>query len=268
MEKIPIITLITDFGTKDYYVGTMKGVIYGINPLAKVVDITHEIKPQDIIEAAFMLYCCYKYFPVRTIHMVIVDPTVGSNRRALLVVSEEYYFIAPDNGVLSFIYDTGTVSTVIEITSEHYFLENISATFHGRDIFAPVAAWLSKGIESSKFGEPIEDYLKLTIPKAKLIPPNLVRGIVLHIDKFGNIITNIAKDDYEKALKEFKKPSFSKIILNQFEITSFKKSYYEGGKNELIALIGSSNFLEIASFQGNAGLITNASRGTEVNMYF
>jgi len=268
MDRIPIITLITDFGTKDYYVGTMKGVIYGINPLAKIVDITHEIKPQDIIEAAFTLYCSYKYFPIRTIHMVIVDPTVGSNRRALLVVSDEYYFIAPDNGVLSFIYDTGSVSTVIEITSEHYFLDNISSTFHGRDIFAPAAAWLSKGIESSKFGEPINDYLKLTIPKPRIIPPNIIKGIVLHIDKFGNIITNITKEDYDKALQTFNKSTFSKIILNQFEITSFKKSYYEGGKNELISLIGSTNFLEIASFQANAALITNANRGNEVSIIF
>jgi S-adenosyl-L-methionine hydrolase (adenosine-forming) len=267
MDKIPIITLLTDFGTKDPYVASVKGVICGINPAAKIIDITHEVKPQDIIEAAFLISCSYKYFPMRTIHVVIVDPTVGSNRRALLVVSDEYFFIAPDNGVLSFIYDTGTVSTVREISAEHYYLPDLSPTFHGRDIFAPVAAWLSKGIECDNFGEPIEDYLKLTLPKPRLTAPKSLKGIVLHIDKFGNLITNIAAQDLLKAQEEYKSASY-KIIINQKEITAVKKTYCEGNKGELITLIGSTGYLEIVSYQNSATQIVNAARGNEIMVVF
>ena len=267
MEKIPIITLLTDYGTKDHYVASIKGVIYGINPVAKIVDITHEVKPQDIIEAAFLISCSYKYFPVRTIHLMIVDPTVGSNRRALLVVTDEYYFIAPDNGVLSFIYDSGTVSTVREISAEHYYLTEISNTFHGRDILAPVAGWLSKGIEGEKFGEPIEDYVKLTLPKPRLIPQKSLKGIVLHIDRFGNLITNIIAQDIQKAQEEYKSSNY-KVIINQKEILVAKKTYCEGNKGELISIMGSTGYLEIASYQNSAAQITNAVRGNEIVLVF
>lgn len=267
MDKIPIITLLTDYGTRDHYVASVKGVICGINPAAKIVDITHDVKPQDIIEAAFLLSCSYKYFPLRTIHIVIVDPTVGSNRRALLVTTDEHYFIAPDNGVLSFIYDAGIVSTVREISSEHYYLDKISATFHGRDIFAPVAAWLSRGIESEKFGETIDDFLKLTLPKPRPVPPKSLKGIVLHIDEFGNLITNITAQDIQKALDEYKAASY-KTVINQKEIAVSKKTYCEGNKGELITLVGSTDYLEIVSYQGSAVQITNAARGNEVTLLF
>jgi S-adenosylmethionine hydrolase len=267
MDKRPVITLLTDYGMRDSYVGSIKGVICSINPNANIIDITHDIKGQDIIEAAFVLYTAYKYFPVRTIHVVIVDPTVGSNRRILLVVSDEYYFIAPDNGVLSLIYETGTVSTVYEVNAEHYYLSEVSPTFHGRDIIAPVAAWLSKGIESDKFGDPITDYFKLTLPKPRLMPPKALRGVAFHIDRFGNIISNISSEDIKKAKEEYKSEKF-KIIIGKFEINSLKNTYCEGNKGELIALIGSSGFLEVASYQGDASFIANACRGTEITLIF
>lgn len=267
MDRIPVITLLSDYGTRDSYIASMKGAICSVNPVAKIIDITHEVKSQDIIEAAFLISVAYKYFPIRTIHVVIVDPTVGSNRRALLVVTDEYYFIAPDNGVLSFIYETGTVGSVYEINATHYYLPEISDTFHGRDIFAPVAAWLSKGIESDKFGEPITDYLKLTLPKPRLIQPKMLKGIVLHIDRFGNIITNITREDLTKAQQEYTTESF-RTSLNRNEIAGMKKSYYEGMKGELIALIGSHGYLEIATFQGDAAQNAGANRGNEVTLIF
>lgn len=267
MDRRPIITLLTDYGTRDSYVAAIKGVISSVNPNADIIDITHDIKSQDIIEAAFIISCTYKYFPVRTIHVVIVDPTVGSNRRILLVVTDEYYFIAPDNGVLSLIYDTGTVSTVYEVNAEHYYLSEINPTFHGRDIMAPVAGWLSKGIESDKFGEPITDYLKLTFPKPRLISPKSLKGTVFHVDRFGNIISNIMVGDINKAQAEYKSENF-KIVIGKFEINSLKRTYCEGNKGELIALIGSSGYLEIASYQNDAAYITGACRGTEIILLF
>ncbi len=267
MDKRPVITLLTDYGTRDYYVGSIKGVITSINPHANIIDITHDIKSQDIIEAAFMIYSAYKYFPIRSIHTVIVDPTVGGNRRILLVVTDEYYFVAPDNGVLSLIYDTDTVSTVYEVNAEHYFLSEISQTFHGRDIIAPVAAWLSKGIESDKFGESITDYLKLTLPKPRLLPPKSLKGVILHIDRFGNMISNITIDDIKKAQEEYKSESF-KVVIGKYEINSLKRTYCEGTKGELIALIGSINHLEVASYQSDASYITNSCRGSEILLIF
>lgn len=267
MDRRPIITLLTDYGSRDSYVGSIKGVISSVNPNANIIDITHDIKSQDIIEAAFIIYCAYKYFPVRTIHVVIVDPTVGSSRRILLVVAEEYYFIAPDNGVLSLIYDTGTVSTVYEVNAEHYYLSEVSPTFHGRDIMAPVAAWLSKGIESDKFGEAITDYLKLTLPKPRLMEPKSLKGTVFHIDHFGNIVTNITAEDIKKAQAEYKSENF-RVVIGKFEISSLKLTYCEGNKGGLIALIGSSGHLEIASYQGDAAYMTGACRGTEIILLF
>src|SRR5262249_16275397 len=144
--------------------------------------------------------CCYKYFPYRTIHVVIVDPTVGSDRKPLIVATENYYFIAPDNGVLSLIYDVETVSTVVEITAEHYYRSpDISNTFHGRDIFAPAGAWLAKGKDILNFGEEIENYTKLTLPKSRLVGEALIKGSVIHVDRFGNLITNISREEFEDA---------------------------------------------------------------------
>ncbi len=151
--RIPIITLLTDYGTRDHFVGSMKGVIHSINPQVNVIDISHEVAPQDIIEAAFLIRSCYTYFPPLTIHVVVVDPSVGSSRKPILVSTENHFFVAPDNGVLSLVYEIDPPTSVVEISAEHYLLPEISKTFHGRDIFAPAAAWLSKGTDISNFGD-------------------------------------------------------------------------------------------------------------------
>ena len=160
----------------------MKGVIINISPFVRIIDISHQITPQDIDEAGFVLECAYKYFPPYTINVVVVDPEVGSARKPLLVVSDRYYFIAPDNGVLSFLYNNEEEPVkVIEINAEHYFLESPGFTFHGRDIFAPVAAWLSKGIDITNFGIETENYVKRAIPKPEVFGKDLIRGRVAHI---------------------------------------------------------------------------------------
>ncbi|HSE42056.1 MAG TPA: SAM-dependent chlorinase/fluorinase [Acidobacteriota bacterium] len=264
-KRIPTITLLTDYGTRDGYVPSIKGVILNINPNVQIVDITHEIPAQDILDASFVLRSCYSYFPPRTIHIVVVDPTVGSSRKLLLVATENYYFIAPDNGVLSLIYEAETVSTVIELTTAHYFLNEISNTFHGRDIMAPTAAWLAKGNPVENFGEPTQNYLKLSFPKPKMVGEGMLKGTILHVDRFGNLITNIKRSDYDEIRSKIPGETFKSIIGKQ-EINGLKQYYAQGQKGELLALFGSSDFLEIAQTQGSAAKTLGAARGAEVGI--
>ncbi len=189
----PIITLTTDFGAADHLVGAMKGVILNINPAARVVDISHGVAPFDILDGALSLANAYSYFPPRTIHVIVVDPGVGTARRPILVTGEKHFFVAPDNGVLSPIYDREPC-TVRHITAEHYFLNPISPTFHGRDIFAPTAAWLSKTFQTEAFGEVVTDFVRFTMPKAKPSGQS-VRGVVLRVDAFGNLVTNFTAEN-------------------------------------------------------------------------
>ena len=168
-----IIALLTDFGTKDYFVGAMKGVILGINENAGIIDITHEIEPQNISEASFTLRACYKNFPSHTIFVAIVDPGVGSKRRAILVETEDYFFIAPDNGLLSFVFNESEDFTVYEITNEKFFYHPVSKTFHGRDIFAPCAAHLSKKMLPSEFGKEINDFINFSETKPRKVSENI-----------------------------------------------------------------------------------------------
>ncbi len=263
--RTPIITLLTDFGTRDHFVASMKGVMFNINPNIEVVDISHEVPPQDILEAAFLIRSCYSYFPNRTIHVVVVDPTVGSSRKALMVATENYYFLAPDNGVLSLIYDVEEVSSVVEITAEHYIASEVSKTFHGRDVFAPAAAWLAKGLDILNFGEPVEEYARLSLPKAKLVGDSLLKGMIVHIDRFGNLISNISRTDLEEARNKVPGAIFKAVIAKQ-EINGLKEFYSEGQKGELIALFGSTNFLEIAQAQGSAAKTLGITRGGELGV--
>jgi len=189
----PIITLTTDFGTSDHLVATMKGVILNINPAARIVDLNHHVTPFDVLDGALSVANAYRYFPARTIHVVIVDPGVGTQRRPLLVSGEKQYFVAPDNGVLSMIFERESC-IVRHITSQHYFLNPVSPTFHGRDIFAPTAAWLSKAFQTEAFGEEITDCVRFTVPKAKSAG-QAVKGVVLRVDTFGNLMTNLTTEE-------------------------------------------------------------------------
>jgi S-adenosyl-L-methionine hydrolase (adenosine-forming) len=265
IAKTPIITLLTDYGTKDHFVAAMKGVILSIAPQVQIIDITHEIPPHDILEAGFVLRSCYSQFPTRTIHLVVVDPTVGSARKPIIVATDNYYYVGPDNGVLSLIYDVDPVSTVVEISSEHLMLPEISKTFHGRDIFAPAAAWLTRGTDMLNFGDPITEYAKIPLPKAKMVGEALFKGTVIHVDRFGNLITNISREDYQAARGKVPGDVF-KVLLAKQEINGLKEYYAEAQKGESIALFGSSNLLEIAQNQGSAARTLGVTRGAEVGI--
>jgi S-adenosylmethionine hydrolase len=259
-----VVSLITDFGSNDYYVGVIKAVILGINPEAQIVDVCHHVTSYDVFDAAFTLAQTYRYFPTDTIHMVVVDPGVGTARRPILARTMDHKFVAPDNGVLSLVYEREESIEVRHITSEHYFLSPVSQTFHARDVFAPTVGWLSKGVEVDKFGEPISDYTKFTPPKPKRIDEQLVKGVALRIDKFGNIITNISPEDVPQLFTE-PPPSF-KIVINQQEITKLNLAYSMGKPSELFAIVGSSGFVEICTNRGSAAKTLNATRGMEVGV--
>lgn len=264
MARKPIITMITDFETNDHFVGTMKGVIYNINPNVEIVDITHRVGSYDIFDAAFTLAQSYRFFPSDTIHLVVVDPGVGTARRPILASSLGYKFVAPDNGVLSLIYEREENVEVRHITADHYFLNPVSATFQGRDIFAPVAGWLSKWVEVDKFGETINDYTKFESPKPKWISEKLIKGAVLKIDKFGNILTNLRPEDVPQLFAE-NPPNFQ-ILINEREITRLNFAYSMGKPGELFAIVGSSGYIEICTNRGSAAKVLNANRGVEVGV--
>jgi len=251
MVHRPLITMTTDFGYDDPSVGVMKGVMYSINPLLNIVDLTHNIAPQGIQEAAFTIGMNYQYFPSNSIHLVVVDPGVGSGRRPLLVVSGEHYFIGPDNGVFSYIYKQAPKNLiVVHITSEHFFLKKDSPTFQGRDVFSPCAAWLSTGLDIDRFGEVIEDYHTIHLPVALKQNDRSLKGEVILIDGFGNAITNIKKteiDDLRSLLPEGR----LKIFLKGREI-QFREYYSQADDRSVSALINSSDYLEVFVYSGSA----------------
>jgi S-adenosylmethionine hydrolase len=259
-----LITLTTDFGLQDHYVGTMKGVILDVHPQARIFDICHSVQAFDVLDGALTIAQSYRYFPSETIHVVVVDPGVGSQRRPILVTTERHLFIAPDNGVLSLVYEREERLSVRHITSEHYFLQPVSATFHGRDVFARVAGYLSKGVETQKFGDEITDFVRFAAPKPKAINERMLRGVVLKVDKFGNIVTNITPAE-APALFQDEPPSF-KIMVGSNEIAKINHSYAEGAPGEPFGILGSMGFLEIAINRGSAAQALGAQKGTEIGI--
>lgn len=262
MEPRPLISLTTDFGCKDPFVAIMKGVILNINPSVRIVDITHDISPQNILEAAFALEMSYRSFPHNTIHVAVVDPGVGSERRPLLVVAAHHYFIGPDNGVFSRIYNSSERLEVIHITADHYFLPQRSSTFHGRDVFAPVAAWMSKGIDISKFGDPVSDYVTIPVPKPVVTDENRIDGEIIHIDRFGNLITNI---DAQNILTGKRLDINPNVVIKGMEV-SLKKYYSEGEEKRLYFLINSFGYLELFVNRGNASADFDITIGEKVRV--
>lgn len=254
-----MITLTTDLGYKDPFVGMMKGVILGINPDVRIIDITHGIGRHNIMEAALVVSESYGYFPGKSIHIVVVDPGVGSNRRPILVEADMHLFIGPDNGVFSKIFKSCKDHQVMHITSGHYFLQSPGSTFHGRDVFAPVAAWLSKGVTLENFGERITDYVKFMFPDPSAAGGR-VNGEVIHIDRFGNVITNISKQDIETIGS-----GPLKVLVKDRHI-DIKNYYSEAGDREPHALINSSGLLEIFIYMGNASNALNIKTGDPVSV--
>jgi S-adenosylmethionine hydrolase len=256
----PIITLTTDYGLNDHLVGVMKGAILKINPEAQIVDITHNIAPFDLLDGALAIASAYLYFPPRTIHVVVVDPGVGTERRPLLVSGQNQYFLAPDNGVLSGIYEREHPVIVRNITSEHYFLQPVSKTFHGRDIFAPVAAWLSKSWQPGSMGEEITDYKKFAMPRPKQAD-GLWKGVVLKVDAFGNLVTNFRAEDLSPEALE--KGEIS-LQVGNYAVSRLVPTFANGNAGEAIAYIGSNGYLEIAVNKGSAAKTLGLGRGAAV----
>jgi len=255
-------TLTTDYGTGDHLVGALKGVILSINPEVTIVDITHTVLAHDILDGALTIGQAYKYFPPKTIHVVVVDPGVGTPRRPLLVASDQHYFIAPDNGVLSSVYDQTDALHVWHITAEHYFRNPVSNTFHGRDIFAPCAAWLSKSWQTASFGDPITDFTRFALPKPKSAG-NAMKGVVLRVDRFGNLITNLTIADVPALAAADGKLT---IRVGSGQVGRVVPTFAQGGSGEPVGVIGSSGFLEIAVNKGSAARVLGAARGAEVTV--
>jgi S-adenosyl-L-methionine hydrolase (adenosine-forming) len=256
----PLITLTTDYGTDDHLVGVLKGVILKINPEATIIDITHAVTPYDLLDGALAIASAYAYFPPRTIHVVIVDPGVGTERRPLLVSGQNQYFIAPDNGVLSGVYEKEQTFAVRHLTSEHYFAHQVSRTFHGRDVFAPVAAWLSKHWQPASMGEVIEDFKRFAIPRPKEVD-GLLKGVVLKVDGFGNLMTNFRTEDLSPEAVE---KGEVRLQAGSHPVTRMVTVFADGNAGEPVAYIGSSGYVEIAVNKGNASKTLGIGRGTPV----
>lgn len=250
MAANPIITLTTDFGDRSPFSGIMKGVILNINPAVNIVDITHTISPHNILEAAYSLEISSTVFPTKTIHVAVVDPEVGSPRRPIIVATDRHYFVGPDNGVFTRVYLQSESIQVIHVTGEHYFLPDRSSTFHGRDVFAPLAAWLSKEINILRFGDPITDYVTLPLPMPLMPAEHSIMGEIIYIDSFGNAIANIQKQQIAYLME--KNPEGKLRVMMKDTEAPLKTYYAQAGNKNLYALINSFGYLEFFANKGNA----------------
>lgn len=257
--KRPVITLLTDFGLADHYVGVMKGVMLGICPDAALVDITHEISAFAVSEAAWTLAETWNCFPPGTVHLVVVDPGVGSPRRPILAEAGGHFFVAPDNGVLSGVLDSAPNSRVREVTAAAYFRQPVSRTFHGRDIFAPVAAHLAAGIAPSRFGRPIADCARLAVTVPVQTGPYEWSGVISKIDKFGNLITDFDSQTWAcLSIRPFR------LRVGSSSVSRMVTSYAEIGPAEVCAIEGSAGFLEISAREKNTARVLNVKPGDPV----
>jgi len=285
-----VITLLTDFGNQDAYVGIVKGVIAGINPFANIADICHSVPPQDIFSGAYLLYTSYKYFPRKTIHVAVVDPGVGSKRDIVCVETKDYFFLVPDNGLLSFIVQEEKPKSIIRVTNNKYFLPLPSSTFHGRDVFAPVAAHLSLGVKPQQLGIKINQLEQLDIPKPVRKKTGQVEGQIIYIDRFGNLITNITKEHLVKGVEGQKSEDRSQKLENRIKqrkttlkelfslcntietvigrkkVVGLSNTYLDVNAGEPLVLFGSAGFLEISINQGNAQKYFRVDRGNKIRV--
>ncbi|MBM3790003.1 MAG: SAM-dependent chlorinase/fluorinase [Acidobacteria bacterium] len=259
-----VVTLLTDFGLRDHYVAAMKGVMLGINPELHFVDISHAIPRQDVWSAAFTLGQAFSCFPAGTIHLAVVDPGVGTERRAIAAAAGGYFFVAPDNGILTHVYRQAEGAEVFEVTADHYFRKPVSSTFHGRDIFAPVAAWISRDVALKQLGSLLGQPVHLKVPAMLRVRDNLIQGAVLAQDHFGNVITNLKPEDV---------PAYStpggracKILVAQREISTFRRTFGEGQPGELFVVPGSSGYLEIVVRGGSAAAELNLAPGALIGV--
>ena len=260
-RKWPIITLLTDFGLKDPYVASMRGVILSINPKSVLVDITHQVNSHDIKEGAFILGQAYSHFPKGTIHLSVVDPGVGSARKPILIVTKNYSFVGPDNGLFTIALRRERVKQAVVLTNQKFFRSEISATFHGRDIFAPVAAYVSLGVKPESLGPSIKSWQEISFPDPAMKQRKLV-GEIVHVDAFGNLVSNIDR----KSLLQFSKGRPLVTKIGKRTMRGLKKAYWEGKKDAPMALIGSGGFLEISLREGSAKKLLKARRGDPIQI--
>jgi len=258
--------MLTDFGYRDPWVGIMKGVMLGINPALQLIDITHEITPQSVREAAIVLSAAYRYFPPGTIFLIVVDPGVGGGRRALVAQAPPYAFIVPDNGVLGPVLDEGEGCRVTHVTNAVYFRAPVSRTFHGRDVFAPVAAWLSRGIDASTMGSLIDDYVRLELPQPRMLADRTLAGEVMYQDRFGNLITNLSEAWVTRQWGDI--PQGTVVAqLGEHVIEGLDAYYAQRPPGALGMLCNSWGYLEFFVNQGHAGQRTGISEGTPIRVW-
>ena len=297
LHRAPVITLLTDFGYQDAYIGIMKGVIASINPSATVIDICHDVQPQDVFGGAYLLSTAYQYFPKGTIHVAVVDPGVGSKRDIVCVEFRDCFFIVPDNGILSFVIQQESPRRLVRATNTRYFLPSPSNTFHGRDVFAPLAAYMSLGVKLQRMGDKIDRLERLNISVPVTGKSGKLAGEVMHIDRFGNLITNITRDHLQPQYRPTKNnPKFRnskletrnskseirnpksetrnskletrnpklEIAIGKEKIIGLCASYMDVGKGRPLAIIGSTGYLEISVNQGSAQKHFKARRESKV----
>ncbi len=257
----PVVALLTDFGTHDHYAGTMKGVVLGICPDVTLVDISHDVAPHDVLGASLELAACYRYFPSGTIFLVVIDPGVGSARRGLAAEAAEYRFVAPDNGVLTGVFAEARPKTVVELTERQYARPTVSRTFEGRDRFAPAAGWLAKGVRLAALGRPVADYQRLDIP-APDVQASGIAGVVLRVDRFGNLITNIDRRAFDRVGQE----GALEIQIGGHAIGRLVSTYADIAGGEVAALFGSSDHLEVAANAASAAERLQIGRGAPVTV--
>ena len=256
----PVIALLSDFGTRDHYAGTMKGVALTICPDLTFVDISHHVPPHDVVAGALELAAAYKYFPAGTIFLVVVDPGVGSARRGIAAEAGEYKFVAPDNGVLTVVFDEHAPKRVVELTERRYARPTVSRTFEGRDRFAPAAAWLAKGIELVALGRPAGTIHRLDLPHAS-VDGDRITGEVLRVDRFGNLITNIDRRMFDRLAG-----APLEIQIGSRVVSKVVSAYADAAAGELCALFGSTDHLEIAANGASAASELDLGRGTPVRV--
>jgi S-adenosylmethionine hydrolase len=261
---ISVITLLTDFGDRDYFVASMKGVILGINPQARVVDLSHNVAPHQVEDAAYLLKASYKYFPDGTVHIAVVDPGVGSLRRPLLVTTSRHFFVAPDNGLLSYIYQEETGIEVRQIENRHYRLDSEGATFDGRDLFAPAAAWLTKGQQPGSYGKLIQDYVKLPLAEPKW-QGNSLAGTIMYVDRFGNLISNLTPFHIKEVQGRTRRSEIS-LRIGGVTIDGLVHSYSQGDPIAPRALINSNGQVEVFVKEDSAAGALKVSRGETITL--
>jgi len=256
-----IVGFLSDFGIKDNFAGVVKAIILKLNPSAQIIDISHQVSPHDILEAGFILKSSFKFFPPKTIFLAIVDPGVGSKRKALIVKTKNFYFVAPDNGLLSLVLKEEPSLKIIEITNDRYFLKPVSYTFHGRDIFAPVVGYLLQGIPIEKFGKETKRYEVLSLAPLNK-KEDLLEGEIIYIDSFGNLVTNIE----DKIFNDFVRNKKFKIQVKGFIIDKISLNYSEAPARKPTALLDSFGYLEISLREKNAAKVLGLKKGDKIKV--